>query len=90
MSEISHDYYSRLVAGIGANDIQQWEDQIAEAEKQRFDDRSVMDIIGSGTPELTTDGTESVPTQTVTSEWIQLALEIEEKQCGGCTCFTMN
>jgi hypothetical protein len=83
MSQTSDHYYTRLTAGIDPNDVQRWEQQIVDAERRRLHDKTVMDVIGSVT----------VPTTVVPEadsgtfdgdggslEWLQLALEMEEKQ----------
>jgi hypothetical protein len=85
MSQTSDHYYARLTAGIDPNDMQQWEQQIAAAERRRIHDKTMMDIIGSVTiPNARCPEPDSAPIdgQTTSLEWLQLALEIEEKQYG--------
>lgn len=64
-------------------DISNWEEEIKKAEDERLYDRSVMDIIGAR-------DTKNVPAAAPVDEcdfrdsnfeWIQLAINIEEKQC---------
>ena len=67
---------------IKIDDISHWEQEIEKAEEERMHDRSVMDIIGArdskDIPAAASigngDGRESE------SNWIQLAINIEEKQ----------
>jgi len=83
MAQTSDDYYTRLSAGIDPKDVQKWDQEIVDAERRRLHDRTVMDIIGSVTVP-TTVGPEpdsALPHGDGTHwEWLQLALEIEEKQ----------
>ena len=83
MSQTSDDYYTRLTAGIDPNDVQKWEQQVAHAEQQRIHDKTVMDIIGSLTVAkgvLPEPDSAPIETEVRSVEWLQLALEIEEKQ----------
>jgi hypothetical protein len=72
-----------LVETINVADILNWEQEIKKAEDERMYDRSVMDIIGARE-------TKNVPAAAPIDErdcpdsnfdWIQLAINIEEKQC---------
>jgi hypothetical protein len=83
MSQTSDDYYTRLTAGIDPNDVRRWEKDITDAERQRIHDKTVMDIIGSRTvPKSVQPESDTAPIDGVLTslEWLQLALEIEEKQ----------
>jgi hypothetical protein len=83
MTQTCQDYYSRLTAGIDPNEVTEWEGEIANAERQRLNDRSVMDIIGSATLPVTLNAEPDLTPMEVreaSSEWLQLALQVEEKQ----------
>jgi hypothetical protein len=90
MSEMTDEYYARLIQAIGANDVREWEEQIDQAERLRLKDRAVMDIVGSNSPDIgrqAASSSDNDPTQEVTSEWIHLAILIQEKQWVSYTCF---
>jgi hypothetical protein len=79
----AESYYQNLVETINVADILNWEQEIKKAEEERMYDRSVMDIIGAR-------DTKNVPAAAQiddcdcpdsNSDWIQLAINIEEKQC---------
>lgn len=81
MSHSANDYYDNLTRGISDLDLQAWELQINDAEHCRLDNRSVMDIFGASQPGRDTESMEAAghPTGSV-SDWLQLAIDIEEKQ----------
>jgi hypothetical protein len=85
MAQTSAHYYARLTAGIDPNDVQQWEQQMAAAERRRIYDKTVMDIIGSvkisNAPLPEADSAANIG-DARSLDWLQLALEIEEKQYG--------
>ena len=84
MSEMTDDYYAQLIQAIGVNDIREWEEQIDKAERLRLRNRAVMDIIGSNSPKVSghaASASGNNSTQEVTSEWIDVAILIQEKQC---------
>jgi hypothetical protein len=81
MSHSANQYFDRLVRAIDPGDLQQWEYEITNAEQNCLTDRTAMDIIGAAHVEPV----EGVPLGTappigVIGEWIQLAIDIEEKQ----------
>jgi hypothetical protein len=77
-------YYEKLVDGVNDIDLRQWEDEIRHAENTRLQDRSVMDILGAkslqrdqAADEAQSDNGSGHKSDI---EWIQLAINIEEKQ----------
>lgn len=84
-SETTHtadQYYSNLVAGITADELGKWQGQIEQAERDRMEDKSVMDVMGAARP-ATEPATANTPSQQVDDsviEWIQLAIQVQEKQ----------
>lgn len=67
---------------INVDNILHWEDEIVNAEEKRMDDRSVMDIIGArDTKNVPAAASIGISDGAVSdSDWIQLAINIEEKQ----------
>jgi hypothetical protein len=83
MSLTSEDYFARLTSGIDPNHVTEWERQMVAAEQQRVHDRSVMDVVGSiSVPDASpvAPNSETTLSSDITSEWLQLALVVEEKQ----------
>lgn len=84
MSRSTDEYFQHLIEGINPGDLQEWEDQILDAEARRMEDKSAMDIIGANKPE----GRDNHPgagddcTLGPVAEWIQLAISIQETQYG--------
>ena len=82
MATSADQYYTNLVEGIPLTDINEWTIQIEYAEQHRMEDKSVMDIIGAGNvptaPESASEDEDS--DVSIVSEWLQLAIEIEEQQ----------
>ena len=78
----ANDYYDKLTETIPPTDIIEWEEQIKHAEQNRLNDITVMDILGASQPmEGAGRETMEIPTSHGTvQEWIQLAMQIEEKQ----------
>jgi hypothetical protein len=78
----AESYYRKLVETINADDLSHWEQEIKKAEDERMYDRSVMDIIGArdtkNTPAAASIDDCDVPISNF--DWIQLAINIEEKQ----------
>ena len=74
-------YYEALIPEITHQDLSEWEEGILYAEGRRLKDISVMDVLGSKGPTITE---ESVPKDSQAhgpiAEWMQMALQIEEKQ----------
>ena len=74
--------------GINYIDIEKWDREIKEAEAGRLNDRSLMDIIGAkeihreaaAAATCTSASDTGENTNGTDIEWIQLALNIEEKQ----------
>lgn len=79
--ESADQYYKKLILDISPNDLVEWEDAIRNAERTRLKDVSVMDILGSQHPTIPES---EIPSESdingSASEWIRMALDIEEKQ----------
>ena len=62
----------------------EWEDQITSAERNRMEDRSVMDILGARQPveeeAAASNQSDDNTSRGSITEWIQLGIDIEEKQ----------
>lgn len=62
----------------------EWEDQITSAERNRMQDRSVMDILGARQPveeeAAASNQSDDNTSRGSITEWIQLGIDIEEKQ----------
>ena len=82
MSTSAEEYYANLIEGIPPEDVQEWQAQMEHAEKHRMEDRSVMDIIGAGHVPQSADPApaQDDPVLGIVSQWIQLAIAIEEQQ----------
>jgi len=88
MSASASEYYEKLISGISQADINQWEQQMSYAEANRLDDIKVMDIIGTrevepdtaGSAGVGAAGAHSVGILPIVTEWLQLALDIQERQ----------
>jgi len=82
MSQSAIDYYDKLTVGIDTETVEEWEAVITRAESERKQDRSVMDILGAAKPQP--DETTALPeinaADDSVSEWLQLAIQVEEKQ----------
>lgn len=83
-SQLARGYYEKLVKGISDIDLKQWEKEIKTAEDTRLEDRSVMDILGAKEPghdqSTSAAASEGECEHGSDEEWIQLAMNIEEKQ----------
>jgi hypothetical protein len=82
MTETANEYYTKYTRGIPPEDLQQWERAIDNAEIHRMTDRTVMDIIGATQPSSAMPN--HTPDRAISrgdvTEWIELALMLEEKQ----------
>jgi hypothetical protein len=82
MSRSASEYYDKLTGGIEQELVDKWEGEMRIAESQRKQDRSVMDILAAGEPQRE-EGT-ALPDRDaacgLVSEWIQMAINIHEKQ----------
>ena len=82
--QIAQKYYNNLVQGIDPIDQNKWERQIQNAELTRLQDRTIMDILGA--KQLVKDTVAAAASTDITlcdssiTDWIQLAIEIEECQ----------
>jgi hypothetical protein len=88
MSASASEYYENLMSDISPADINEWEQQMHYAEATRLDDIKVMDIIGTREGEPDTPRSAGgnagsalpVGTSPTVTEWLQLALDIQERQ----------
>ena len=83
MSQEVNSYFSQLTASIPAQDWQQWDKEITDAESRRLVDPTAMDILCARD---VTIGEQSIPVvasqaHTCTERWIQKAIDMEERQC---------
>jgi hypothetical protein len=82
-SETANLYFRKLIKGINVTDQEEWEKGIQDAESNRMRDRSVMDILGAHQPEdqsAAPSQTNSNMSRRSVAGWIQLGIDIEEKQ----------
>lgn len=81
-SESAEQYYQNLIKGINIRDLEEWEQGVNEAERTRLMDRSVMDVLGTQLPTNAESIAQKDGAQVNGSvaEWIQMGIEIEEKQ----------
>lgn len=82
MTADSADYYDTLVRGISSTDVETWERQISDAEKNRLTDRRVMDIVGGrlSNDQDHIDTAEGETARGPVAKWLSLAIVIEQKQ----------
>jgi hypothetical protein len=81
MARSANQYYHDLVQGIDSKDIAGWEAEITYSENNRSHDKSLMDIIGARrSPSGTTPAPMPSPMPRPLTDWIHLAIDIEEKQ----------
>jgi hypothetical protein len=82
MAQETAEYFSKFSSSISLQNRQQWEHEIKNAESSQLRNPAAMDILGiCETPHAE----QSVPTsernaQTSVEEWIQMAIDLEEKQ----------
>jgi hypothetical protein len=80
MSHRANDYYAKLVTGIDAAAITEWERTILHAEQIRMVDRTAMDIVGAKISDHHDEQeTSSYRPRGQVEQWIQLALDVEEQ-----------
>ena len=83
-SQIAEKYYNNLVQEIDPIDQNEWERQIQNAEITCLQDRTVMDILGAKRPVkdivAATASADITSRNSSITDWIQLAIEIEECQ----------
>ncbi|KAF8337253.1 hypothetical protein F5887DRAFT_890729 [Amanita rubescens] len=75
-------YFSGLTKSITENDLQQWETEIKHAESIRHNQPAAMDILGTRAVDRQEPSASSnnVEVSYNSEMWIQLAIDIEEKQ----------
>lgn len=74
------EYFDNLSASVKDGDRQQWNAEIEEAENQRLQTPSAMDIMGARLAPAAGEHDPESNTHTPGDEWISLALSIEEIQ----------
>ena len=82
MSEQALSYFSHMSASIPEHDWHEWEMEIRQAESQRLADPTAMDILAArqvSHNDVPQHGEDHL-TYTDAEKWIQMAINIEEKQ----------
>jgi hypothetical protein len=82
MAKSANSYYVDFTRGVTPADLTEWEEQMTDAESNRMEDRSRMDIIGATKPppEQDTATARSDIPRTPIVQWLDLAIVVEEKQ----------
>jgi hypothetical protein len=84
MVHVTAEYYTKFTSTVSAGALRKWTKEIELAESKRLKDPSAMDIMRAHQTELIADLGPSGPTQNRSSEvatqWLTLALSIEERQ----------
>ena len=84
MVHSTSQYYTQFTSTISASALKIWTKEITSAESRRLKDPSAMDIMCAQQPDGIADPAQSGFTQTpltgVGSQWLNLALSIEERQ----------
>lgn len=81
MVPLVEQYYNALTRDAGAANLLTWEAEIKAAELKRVDDQTKMDIMASRMPGKKSAGQDEESADTYgRRNWIDLGLEIEEKQ----------
>lgn len=85
MKACAEAYYSDITSLMDGANICQWEIEMVDVEDRRLDDRKVMDILKARNVDPA--AADDVPpeghgtnAQSTPEEWIQLGLDIEERQ----------
>ena len=81
-SQSAEEYYKKLTQSIHSMDVTHWEQQIWNAETQWSVDKLLMDILSAQKPEeWHQNGSHNADTaNSPIREWLQMAIDIEEKQ----------
>jgi hypothetical protein len=78
------EYYTQLSSSVPAGGVQKWEAEIISAESRRLDNPKAMDIVGVKPVILNAGSARLKPNSNrltgAVSEWLELALSIEERQ----------
>ena len=82
MAQDTAEYFSKFSSSISLQNTQQWEQEIKNAESTRLRNPAAMDIMGiCETPhDEQPASTSERNAQTSVEEWIQIAIDLEEKQ----------
>lgn len=87
MKSSADQYFIARASGISRVVRDAWEEEMIEAEKQRLSDRTVMDVLKARHVDNADRGTQLPrfgqapnPVTSLAEEWIQLGLDIEERQ----------
>ena len=75
-------YFTGIKAAIPIATTAVWENEIQQAEAERLNDVSVMDILKARSTERSVGATveAAVNRHTAKEEWVKLGLDIEERQ----------
>jgi hypothetical protein len=82
MSLAAQSYFLKMTESIAVRDWHKWESEIKDAESRRLDEPSAMDILGArkAPEDDRTKHHNDHEMHTHTEKWIQMAIDIEEKQ----------
>jgi len=84
MVHTTSEYYSKFTLTVSAGALKKWTKEIELAESKRLKDPRAMDIMRAHQTELTAEPAPSGPSQNRSSamatQWLNLALSIEERQ----------
>ena len=78
------EYYKQFISTISASSIKKWTRDIVSAESRRLKDPTAMDIVGTHLGISANPAESGINPNRLTevgSQWLTLALSIEEKQC---------
>jgi hypothetical protein len=85
MSVSAEKYYGKLRCGVPPVEVAKWDRAIEAAERARLGDAKgqMMDILLAKTPDATQEISHPnrVANRGPAEEWIQLGLDIEQRQC---------
>jgi hypothetical protein len=83
MSSQAQAYFSNMTNSVPLHDWKMWESEIKDAESRRLYEPSAMDILGVRKPSNndTVMHDDDNEIHTHTERWVQMAIDIEEKQC---------
>lgn len=83
MSSQAASYFVDISTTIPAQERQQWEKDVQQAESQRLADPAAMDMLGARQVSHDNGRQTDVNPETYTDaeKWIQMAINIEETQC---------
>jgi hypothetical protein len=84
MVQTTSEYYTKFTSTVSAGALKKWTKEIELAESKRLKDPSAMDIMRAHQTEMTADlapsGTNQNRSSEAATQWLTLALSIEERQ----------